>query len=349
MLKTVATFALGKGISLRVARGSVLDFAAPPPSATSGGNAVVVGAIVNAANEGCLGGGGVDGAISDAGGPDLARDREALPILQGTRDVRCETGNAKITGPGDYGTLHVPYVIHAVGPAYFRYEGVVVEGREDDPFAYPDGLLFSAYQQSLQRCQEKDITDVGYSLLSSGIFRGRQSMPAVLGIGIEAIHEWVTESTDVGKLKSVTLCGFSEREAALLLKVTTRVLGKDAMEKVPQQREKEDDQTDNEEDLGETKTTMQGVKVVSEVATSEDASSTQDGTSTDDGIHAMEKVESVISKKMKIDSVQDPPAEPTQQETGIEPSTSIEQEAAVEDKDWVKIDKDAGKDSEEEL
>lgn len=246
--------------------------------------------------------------------------------------------------------MHVPYVIHAVGPAYFRYDGVVMEGQEDDPFAYPDSLLFSAYQQSLQRCQEKGITDVGYSLLSAGIFRGRQSMPNVLGIGIEAIHAWVTESTDVGKLKTVTLCGFSEREAALLLKVTTRVLGKDAMEKVPQQREKEeDDQTDNEEDLSETKTTMQGVKVVSEVATSEDASSTHDGTSTDDGIHAMKKDKSGISKKMKTDSVQDLPAEPTQQETGTEPSTSTEQEAAAEDKDWVKIDKDAGNDSKEEL
>ncbi|KAG7366307.1 Appr-1-p processing protein [Nitzschia inconspicua] len=222
MLKTVASFALGRGISLNIARGSVLDFAAP----ASG-----VGAIVNAANEGCLGGGGVDGAISDAGGSNLMRDREALPQVQGMRDVRCETGSAVITGPGDYGKLHVPYVVHAVGPAYFQYQGMIMEGREDDPFALPDSLLFSAYKESLQRCQENGITDVGFSLLSAGIFRGERSMPKVLAIGIIAIRDWVSETTDVGKLKSVTLCGFSEREAILLQNVGRTILGEGALEK----------------------------------------------------------------------------------------------------------------------
>ena len=98
--------------NLIVSRGSVVDFSYPPNPKSS--------AIVNAANEGCLGGGGVDGAISDAGGTNLMMDRLALPVAGG-EDIRCPTGRAVITGPNSYGKLHVPYVIHAVGPNYLQF------------------------------------------------------------------------------------------------------------------------------------------------------------------------------------------------------------------------------------
>ena len=130
-LKPLATFRIGsKGIVLTVVRGSVVDFASP------------FGAIVNAANEGCLGGGGVDGAISNAGGINLYNDRLALPIVY-RGGVRCPTGLAKLTGPGDYGKLQVPFVVHAVGPQYFAYPN----------FVQPDKLLRSAYQTSLECCR----------------------------------------------------------------------------------------------------------------------------------------------------------------------------------------------------
>ena len=70
-----------------------------------------VSAIVNAANEDCLGGGGIDGAISKAGGKALHYAREQLPIVNG---VRCPTGQARLTISGDI--MNAPFVIHAVGP-----------------------------------------------------------------------------------------------------------------------------------------------------------------------------------------------------------------------------------------
>ena len=148
-------------ITLNIVRGSVLDFASPPPSPSHQQQQQQrIGAIVNAANEGGLGGGGVDGAINTAGGAALWQDRNALPILDGRASrprqraggrraaICCRTGDAVMTVPAphqsNYGALHVPYVIHAVGPAYFQYDNDGPEG-----FAVPDLLLRSAYQQSL--------------------------------------------------------------------------------------------------------------------------------------------------------------------------------------------------------
>jgi len=64
---------------------------------------------VNAANEECLGGGGVDGAITEAGGPRLAKDRLVLPIV--SAGIRCPTGGVVITGPNRYGTLRIDQII----------------------------------------------------------------------------------------------------------------------------------------------------------------------------------------------------------------------------------------------
>ena len=68
---------------LCISRGSVVDFKGD--------------VIVNAANEGCLRGGGVDGAISRAGGDELRQARKALPVLEGSKGKRCRTGDAQTT------------------------------------------------------------------------------------------------------------------------------------------------------------------------------------------------------------------------------------------------------------
>lgn len=195
MTVVIASFVLGE-CNLCVARGSVVHFVSP-----------ISGAIVNAANELCLGGGGVDGAITTAGGINLARDRLALPCTNG--DIRCPTGSAVITGPGYYGKLKVPYVVHAVGPNYNLY----------DIFDIPDQLLRSAYTSSLDRCHEHGITDVAFALLSAGVFCGRREVKEVLRIGVTAVRDWTVVAPSSCALKSITLCGFSEQETTLLLKI----------------------------------------------------------------------------------------------------------------------------------
>ena len=181
------------------------------------------GAIVNAANEGCLGGGGVDAAISRAGGQALFLDRRALPILNRGSSaradpVRCHTGDAVITGPNNYGSIGTPYVIHAVGPAYFAY----------DDLNEADELLRGAYWRSLEQARDAKLAGVAFSLLSAGVFRGPRSLKSVLRIGIEAILDFAesggydSDEDDDGtglSVKEVHMCAFNSKELEKLLRV----------------------------------------------------------------------------------------------------------------------------------
>jgi O-acetyl-ADP-ribose deacetylase (regulator of RNase III) len=200
-----------KGTSLVITRGSVLDFKGA--------------AIVNAANMGCLGGGGVDGAISRAGGLNLERDRCNLPVLaeECGMPIRCKVGMAVLTGPNDYGDLP-PYIIHAVGPNFLQYqEADIEEGVK---------LLKSAYSSALDIAINNQVGRVGFSLLSAGVFRGPLPLTEILSTAIEAIRDWAKlmikshEERGVGFMcvKEIHLCAFTGQECSALKEVCDHLL-----------------------------------------------------------------------------------------------------------------------------
>ncbi|HHY47951.1 MAG TPA: O-acetyl-ADP-ribose deacetylase, partial [Firmicutes bacterium] len=109
-------------------------------------------AIVNAANSGLLGGGGVDGAIHRAGGPEILEQCKRIRAEKGL----CPTGEAVITTGG---RLKARFVIHAVGPIW---QG----GNHDE-----DRLLASAYQNSLKLAVQHGIKSISFPSISTGAYR----------------------------------------------------------------------------------------------------------------------------------------------------------------------------------
>jgi O-acetyl-ADP-ribose deacetylase (regulator of RNase III) len=145
-----------------------------------------VDAIVNAANRSLLGGGGVDGAIHRAAGPELYEECKTLG--------GCETGSAKITR--GY-RLKARYVIHAVGPVWHG-------GGQDE-----EALLAGCYRTALDLAAAHKLTSIAYPAISTGIYRFPPDRAARIAVGTVAAEI----AAHPRGMQRVVFCCFSPESA----------------------------------------------------------------------------------------------------------------------------------------
>jgi O-acetyl-ADP-ribose deacetylase (regulator of RNase III) len=153
---------------------------------------LAVDAIVNAANETLLGGGGVDGAIHRAAGAQLFAACRALPQVR--PNVRCPTGEARIT-PGF--RLPAQFVIHTVGPVWRGGE----HGEPD--------LLASCYRASLQLARENATGSVAFPAISCGVYG--YPIEEAVAIAVSTVRASLRSE---GGIERIVFCCFGAAVAA---------------------------------------------------------------------------------------------------------------------------------------
>lgn len=134
-----------------------------------------VDAIVNAANNGLVGGGGVDGAIHRAGGPSIMKECDSIRKEQGG----CLTGQAVITTAGN---LPAKFVIHTVGPVWNG-------GRDDEEI-----LLANAYKNSLKLAEEYKLTILAFPNISTGVYSFPKDKAAQ--IAVDAVRSFKSQNLE---------------------------------------------------------------------------------------------------------------------------------------------------------
>ena len=150
---------------------------------------LAVDAIVNAANEMMLGGGGVDGAIHDAAGEELLKACRKVPEVRPY--VRCPTGEARIT-PGF--RLPAKFVIHTVGPVYR-------DGQHGEP-----EKLAACYRNSLALAAENDCKSIAFPCISTGVYG--YPIEEAAKIAVREVRTFLESHPDL----EVVFCCFSGRD-----------------------------------------------------------------------------------------------------------------------------------------
>ena len=157
---------------------------------------LAVDAIVNAANKSLLGGGGVDGAIHRAAGPQLLEECQSLG--------GCETGQAKITKGYN---LPAKYVIHTVGPIWKGGEASEKE------------LLANCYRESLKLADTHNINTIAFPCISTGIYGFPKQTAAEI-----AISTCKSYLEDTGPEIDIIFCCFGEEDIAIYKKLLNRAV-----------------------------------------------------------------------------------------------------------------------------
>jgi O-acetyl-ADP-ribose deacetylase (regulator of RNase III) len=158
---------------------------------------VAAGAIVNAANEGLMGGGGVDGAIHRSGGPAIIAECRKLG--------GCRTGSAVLTTAGN---LPAAFVIHAVGPVWRG-------GNHNE-----EALLWNAYSTSLKIASVRRISSIAFPSISTGAYG--YPVEQASRVALRAVLDHLEGLTSI---RHVTFVLFSARDYAVYEEALSEVLG----------------------------------------------------------------------------------------------------------------------------
>jgi len=198
--QTISPSSTTTSVQLYALGGSILDFQSDD------------GCIVNAANKGGVTGFGIDELINRAGGYEMKEARRKF--IGGI-----PTGTAKSTPSFDH--QNVPYVIHACGPV-LRENAISTIPKEDKLVQ-----LANAYRSALEEAQRLKLSDVGFCLLSAGVFRGNTPLSEIIGAGLQGIHDYLQNAKGHPTLpKRVAMIGYTNDEQEALTLEFSRLSSK---------------------------------------------------------------------------------------------------------------------------